>query len=132
MILYYINELKNFVSLLQCWELRECLRQFLVNYRLDSIITVKFRYKDHSKLRSPSLLRRLVLVLKNAFFNVIKMGLINETCSLLRPLSTSTVGGLIIGTSLYIVVHFSMIYGYLSQKNLEMNKGLIEENRKSP
>ena len=31
------------------------------------------------------------------------MGLIDETCSLLRPLSASTNGGLIIGTSLYNV-----------------------------
>ena len=43
------------------------------------------------------------------------MGLVNETCSLLRPLPTSTNGGLIIGTSLYL--HYIVIDLYLTVKH---------------
>ena len=68
--------------------------------------TVKSSRKDHSKLRPPSLLRPLVSVFQsqNVFFPML-MGLINETFfnetfSLLRPLSTSSIGGLFSGVSL--------------------------------
>ena len=37
---------------------------------------------------------------------------LNETCSLLRPLSISTIGGLINGTSLYVV------YSYYDNKDI--------------
>ena len=59
------------------------------------IYTVKFHYKDHLKLRPPSLKDHDHLFqYQNAFFYV-------YVCSLLRPLSISTNGGLIIRTSLY-------------------------------
>ena len=73
--------------------------QTLLSYPFQrNIITVNFRNKDHPKLRPPSLLRPLVSVPKYK-------GLINETCLLLRLLSTCTNGGLIIGTSLYLYIY---------------------------
>ena len=69
--------------------------------------TIKFRNKDHSNLRQPSLLRPLKI--KTALtirplvsvpkYISMKMGPI-ETCSLVRPLATGAIGGLNIRTSL--------------------------------
>ena len=52
-------------------------------YTVFSFCTIKISYKDHLKLRPSPLLRPVSM----------KMCLINETCSLLRPLSTSFIGG---------------------------------------
>ena len=73
--------------------------------------TVKYCYKDHLKLRPLSLLRPLVSVSKCSF-----QCLINETCSLLRPLSTSTIGGLISLTSLYLFICFICFFLYFREK----------------
>ena len=67
---------------------------------------VKFLYKDHSKLRPLSLLRPLDSVLKCDF--QCKMCLINETCSLLRPFLTSTIGGLIIIQDFIVIKNSKM------------------------
>ena len=69
------------------------------------ITTVKFHNKDHLTIKTAFAIKttlaiKTICLSTKTHFSML-MGLINETCSLLRLLSTSTTGGLIIGISLY-------------------------------
>ena len=72
---------------------------FLIQFELKSfkLNTVKFRYKRLLEIKTVFAVKTTCYSTKMQFS--MQMGLINEICSLLRPLSTSTKGGLIIWTS---------------------------------
>ena len=78
-----------------------------LNFQIKKVHATLYN-KDLSKLRPLLLLRPLVLVPKCIF--QCKSVLINETCSLLRPLSTFIIGGLIIRISLYCLCSISLYF----------------------
>ena len=84
------------------------------NYIYVNTAKLKFCYKDHSKFKTPSLLRPLV--------SISKCSLINETCSLLRPISTSTIGGLPSGASHVLLIQQDSHNGSVSEVGHYLHK----------